>query len=357
MIPSHNIYIHVPFCMSKCNYCAFFSRACNNPDWGKYSDEIISEISHWGRVLGQIDIPTIFFGGGTPSLMPVWVFEKIINTINKYFKPLASCEITLESNPGTLTQQKLADFCAAGVNRLSVGVQSLDDEKLKFLGRRHNADDAVQLLRAAQKKNIRVSADFIYGMPGDTVANIIKLCNDINSLGLTHCSMYELTIEPNTPFGKMNLDMPSNNDMADMYMAIDETLGMARYEVSNYAATGDVCKHNMNVWDGAPYIGIGRGAAGRIFIDDTWYEQMGGGELLKKLDNKSRAIERVITGMRMVCGMMLDNDTKKIINMDFVNSHPELVKINATGRIAATTHGMLVLDDLIEHMIKEDYEK
>lgn len=352
MTVPHNIYVHVPFCMSKCNYCAFFSRACANPDWDLYTAGIVAELKYWERQLGKISIPTIFFGGGTPSLMPVQSFRKIIHTITTLFDTEPDCEITLESNPRTLDATKLDEFCAAGVNRLSIGIQSLSDERLQFLGRQHSVTDALHLVDLARRKNIRLSADFIYGMPNDTVDDIVKLCDDINALGLGHCSMYELTIEENTPFGKMNLNMPTNDEMAQMYIAIGDRLNIPRYEVSNYATHGNECRHNMNIWDGAPYIGIGRGGAGRVLINNQWYEQMGNGELFNPLDHGARAIERVITGMRMVRGVILDNDTEKIINMDFVNSHPDLVYRTNDGRIAATKHGMLILDDVIANMTR-----
>lgn len=352
MILAHNIYIHVPFCMSKCNYCAFFSAACKNPDWEFYSDNIIKEIRYWSEKLGRISIPTIFFGGGTPSLMPVKIFEKIISNINSNFNIDKNCEVTLESNPGTLDEKKLSDFIYAGVNRISIGVQSLDDKKLKFLGRRHDAKTAINLIDTAQAKNVRVSADFIYGLPDETINDIINTCNDINNLGLQHCSMYELTIEPNTPFGKMDLNMPSNEEMADMYTAIDESLNLPRYEVSNYAKPGNECRHNQNVWDGAPYIGIGKGAAGRVLIDNIWYEQFGNWEKFDKLSDTVRAEERIITGLRQVRGVYLDSDIEKIINMKYVQDNPELLQRTSDNRIAATKQGMLLLDELILNLVR-----
>ena len=126
----HNIYIHVPFCMSKCNYCAFFSHACAAPNWDKYTDDICDEIRMWGEKLGKIPVPTVFFGGGTPSLMPIQYFDRIIKTLHQYADLSNTYEITLESNPGTITPEQLADFMHAGVTRLSIGIQSFDDEKL-----------------------------------------------------------------------------------------------------------------------------------------------------------------------------------------------------------------------------------
>ncbi len=351
MNKAHNLYIHVPFCMSKCNYCAFFSVACANPDWQKYADSICQELRFWSQKLGKIKIPTIFFGGGTPSLMPVSIFEQIVNCINQCFDITDDCEITLESNPGTLDGDKLSGFIQNSVNRLSVGVQSLKDEELKFLGRRHDVRTAVNLLETALEKGLRVNADFIYGLPNQTVKDVIDLCNGINKIGLTHVSMYELTVEKNTPFGKMNLDMPSNEEMAQMYNAIPQYLSLSRYEVSNYAVPGQECRHNMNIWMGEPYIGIGNGAAGRVFYNNVWYEQRGNGEAFEQMSTESRATEKVLTGMRTMRGVNLSTDVKNIIDFDWVNSHKDLVEID--GEYLHTTHsGLLILDDIVADLIK-----
>ena len=186
---AHNLYIHVPFCMSKCNYCAFYSFACKNPDWQGYVDSICNELQFWSEKLGKIKIPTIFFGGGTPSLMPVSVFEQIMNCINQNFVVNEDCEITLESNPGTIDKDKLSGFVSNGVNRLSVGVQSLNDAELKFLGRKHDVKTAINLLETAKNLNLRLNADFIYGLPNQKTEDVVGLCENINKLGLSHVSM------------------------------------------------------------------------------------------------------------------------------------------------------------------------
>ena len=351
MKTQHNIYIHVPFCVSKCKYCAFFSRACAKPDWDTYVTRILSEIDYWAEKLGKIDVPTIFFGGGTPSLIPTKHFAQIMNHLRNKFNIADDAEITIESNPGTLDYTRLDEFIGHGVNRLSIGVQSLNDDELVFLGRRHSVADAMRLIESAMTRDIRVSADFIYGLPNHNTKTVEKLCRDINQIGLNHCSMYELTIEPTTPFGKMNLDMPSNNEMADMYNAIANTLNLPRYEVSNYARAGFECRHNQNVWDGDAYIGLGVGAAGRVFIDGTWYEQMGGGAKFEPMSITARAIEKVITGMRTMRGVLLANDVKNVLNIEYINNHPELITI-ADNRIHATDDGIMILDDLLVNLIK-----
>ena len=349
--PAHNIYIHVPFCMSKCNYCAFFSHACAKPDWDEYCTQICTEISKWGQKLGQINVPTVFFGGGTPSLMPTECVSRILDTIRQNFDLQDSAEITLESNPGTLNKDKLIQMQNIGINRLSVGVQSLDYERLKFLGRKHSAHDALNLIETAQSINIRVSADFIYGLPDDDAKYVANTCKQINSIGLKHCSLYELTIEENTPFGKMRLDMPNNDEMAQMYIAIADYLKLPRYEISNYAWHGQECRHNQNVWDGQPYIGIGNGGAGRVLIEGQWYEQRGNYAQWDKMSNSNRAIEKVITGMRTICGVGLTDDVKDVINMDTVQQNPNLMQVT-DGRLVATDAGRLVLDDMLVKLIR-----
>ena len=348
----HNIYIHVPFCISKCNYCAFFSHACTSPDWATYAEKIIHEIKHWHGLLGHVSVPTIFFGGGTPSLIPTKIFAKIMDAIHENFELLNDTEITIEANPKTIDATRLGEFCNIGVNRVSIGTQSFDDDKLKFLGRAHSADDARRLIDIALSQTKNVSADFIYGLPNDSVDDIIKTCNEINKIGLPHCSMYELTIEPDTPLGKKNVQMPTNETMAKMYIAISKTLNLDRYEVSNYAKPGFECRHNQNIWDGAPYIGIGQGAAGRIMLDNVWYEEKGNYELFKPLSDSERAIERVITGMRTKHGVKIDKAINKIIDIEFAKSNPNMIQLGSNDRICAKEAGLMVLDKLIENLVK-----
>ena len=348
---AHNIYIHVPFCASKCRYCAFFSNTCAAPDWGAYSDSVCSELDYWSKRLGKVSVPTIFFGGGTPSLMPVAVFEKIMCRLSSCFALESNCEITLESNPGTLDIGRLKDFCLAGMNRLSVGVQRLDDVSLAFLGRRHSVRDARVLIDGALSCGVRTSADFIYGLPGDDVDVVKGICNQINKIGLTHCSMYELTIEPGTPLARMSLDMPDNALMADMYMSIASSLSLPRYEVSNYSVPGQECRHNQNVWGGDAYIGIGRGGAGRVYLDGVWYDQMGAFQRFDSIDVVARSTEMLITGLRTVRGCLLTDDVKRVIDMDWVYSHPDLICMSGDC-IFATVQGMMVLDDVILNVVR-----
>ncbi|MDR0726664.1 MAG: radical SAM protein, partial [Rickettsiales bacterium] len=209
----HNLYIHIPFCASKCNYCAFYSAACATPDWDGFCDGILTEIDHWYDILGKITVPTIFFGGGTPSLMPPHIFAKIMWYIKNRFLVPDDAEVSVESNPGTIDKDKLKEFQSNGMNRLSIGIQSLNNQELKFLGRRHDAATATKLIKSAKDLGLHVSGDFMYGLPGQTVEDVRTLCQSINELDMEHCSMYELSLEPGTPFSKMNLKMPDNETM------------------------------------------------------------------------------------------------------------------------------------------------
>ena len=284
--------------------------------------------------------------------MPTEIFHAIMHHMREKFNLTPDCEITIEANPATLDDARLREFISGGVNRISIGVQSLDDDKLHWMGRRHNADDARELIYSAKKSGIRVSADFIYGLPGENAQYIARLCHQINNLGLSHCSMYELTIDPDTPFGKMNLQMPTNEEMAEMYETIANTLALPRYEVSNYSVPGNECRHNQNIWDGAPYIGIGRGAAGRVYVENTWYEQMGDGARYEPMDDRTRATEKIIMGMRTIRGVKLTPDVLAIIKPDFISTHPELIHSHNDARIYATEKGMLILDDLLVNLIR-----
>ncbi len=342
MAALYNIYIHVPFCVNKCNYCAFYSHACSVPDWTDYKNKIILKIHYWRESIGNIKIPTIFFGGGTPSLMPTKIFAEIMNELQNSFSFHPDAEITIEANPGTLDAERLSEFIAAGVNRISIGVQSLCDEELKFLGRIHDAAAARELIANAQNSGLRVSADFIYGLPNHTPGDVKELCKNINSLGLEHASLYELSIEPGTQFARQNLQMPDNEIMAQMYEAIGETLTLPRYEVSNY---GTPCKHNLNIWDGQPYLGLGDGAAGRILIDNQWYETTNGAQ--NPLSDNQRAVEILMTGLRTIRGVLLTPKILKIIDTDFANSEHFVIKDN---RLIAKS--FLTLDNLIVRLLK-----
>lgn len=379
----HDLYIHVPFCVSKCGYCAFHSTV-TAPDWKDYAANVTRDIEFWAKRLssqvpdnfcagakisGMTQVPTVFFGGGTPSLMPGETFAQIMDAVRKNFDVAKTCEITIEANPGTIDTARLQEFINAGANRISIGVQSLDDDVLKFLGRRNEALDARKLVAAAQNSGIRVSCDFIYGLPNQTVQDVRKMCRDILDLGISHASLYELSIEPGTPFAAQNIQVPANETCAEMYNAIGEEF-LPRYEISNYAAPGHECRHNQNIWAGEPYIGIGPSAAGRIFTGGQWFETIDG--KIEAMDAKTRGVEKIILGLRTVRGVALTDDVRAVIDWNFVNNNMELFIITppktscgsppacqaepipphqGAGKISLAGQSLLVLDSLLPKII------
>ena len=215
----------------------------------------------------------------------------------------------------------------------------------------HDVSQALDLLKCAQSLGLRVSADFIYGLPNQNEKSVINMCQEINKLGLKHISLYELTLEENTPFGKMKLNMPNNEIMADMYMAISDNLNLPRYEVSNYAKPGQECKHNQNIWNGQAYIGIGKAAAGRVNMNGVWYEQKGAYEQFDVMPDNVRSVEKIITGIRTVRGVRLTPDVVEQIDFDWVKNHSDLI-IQQNEYLHATPQGFLVLDNITLDLIK-----
>ncbi|MDR2686058.1 MAG: coproporphyrinogen III oxidase family protein [Rickettsiales bacterium] len=365
--PSHHLYIHTPFCAKKCPYCAFYSVA-TKPDWDEYAAGIIKAIGEQPKCA----VPTIFFGGGTPSLMPPMVLERILSAIHKHFNVDPNAEITIEINPGTLKvpfagegvdgvagrgSGKLTDYKALGINRVSIGAQSFNDRDLQFLGRIHTAAEARQTIEAAQNLDFKVSADFIYALPGQTLTDIADLCAEIKKIGLKHASLYELTIEPGTPFatkfppkggGAQGAGWFDPDNRTDFFTEIGKHL--RRYEVSNYAEPGFECQHNSGIWAGEPYIGLGAYAAGRLFDGNQWSEQLSG--VLTPLSTRARAIEKVITGLRTIRGVELTNDVREILNFDYINANPSYFCHIPSATLTLTPQGLIILDFLLPYVIK-----
>lgn len=262
------LYLHIPFCRRKCPYCDFFSVAENAARLGAYVEQLLRHLHLASRQGAKGPFESIFFGGGTPSLLPATAVATIITTVRDLFGVEAEAEITLEANPGTVTAQSLAGYRAAGVNRLSLGVQSLQPESLKQLGRIHDraqARQSVSLARAAGFTNI--SLDLIFGLPGQTLAELQLELEDFLALAPDHLSVYGLTIEEDTPFHHQHrrgeLTLPEEELAAAMFLSLHQQLarrGYDHYEISNYARPGFACRHNQRYWRRRPYLGIGAGA-------------------------------------------------------------------------------------------------
>jgi oxygen-independent coproporphyrinogen-3 oxidase len=266
-----SIYIHWPFCLSLCPYCDFNSHVMSTVDHQKWLTAYIHEIDYFADKITGKYIKSIFFGGGTPSLMQPFVVEGIINKIAKIASIDNNTEITLEANPTSYEAQKFKEFKNSGINRVSIGVQSFNEQDLKNLGRMHSKDEAINAIKSASSIFERYSFDLIYARSGQILSNWQEELKFAMNFAGGHVSLYQLTIEKGTPFYKMfhegKLLLPENEITAEMYQWTNDYLGSLnynRYEISNYAVTGEESVHNLTYWNYGEYIGIGPGAHSRI---------------------------------------------------------------------------------------------
>lgn len=268
--PRFGIYIHWPYCESKCPYCDFNSHVRDTLEQDRWLSAYLTELDSALTFYGKINIDTIFFGGGTPSLMEPYLVESILQGIKSRFGFQENIEITLEANPSSSEVSKFKSLYKAGINRLSLGVQSFDDGALKFLGRKHDANLARDALSAALEVFPRTSFDLIYSLPGQSNSSLKKELSQALSYGAKHISAYQLTLETGTPFfylaqrGKLKL--PRDEVAADQYEIAQDLFykaGLKSYEISNYAMLGEECRHNLLYWRSLDWIGVGPGAHGR----------------------------------------------------------------------------------------------
>ena len=262
------LYVHIPFCETKCPYCDFNTYARIETLIPSYVEALRTEVPIWGQLLGHPTIETVFFGGGTPSYLPEYHIASVLDTIRRCFDLASGAEVTLEANPGDFSSSKLAAYLDCGLNRLSIGVQSLNDRLLRVLGRRHSAAEAVQAYRMAiQAGFANVNLDLIYGLPHQTIEDWLETLEGAAELNPPHVSMYCLTLEEGTPMeqwvrsGKM--PQPDPDLAADMYLAAQEAMlrqGYRHYEISSWARPGFESRHNLTYWRNQPYLGVGPGA-------------------------------------------------------------------------------------------------
>ncbi|WP_417513859.1 radical SAM family heme chaperone HemW [Minwuia sp.] len=269
------IYVHWPFCVSKCPYCDFNSHVRETVDQDRWRSALLAETGYWRERIGQQPVRSIFFGGGTPSLMPPATVAALIAEIDAQFGLADDVEITLEANPSTVEAGRFQDFRAAGINRLSLGVQSFDDEALRFLGRAHDADTALAAIATARQTFERFSFDLIYALPDQTGAAWRQQLERAIDLSRGHLSLYQLTIEPNTGFAgavRRRAFQPMDDDRAadlfDLTQRVCDAAGIPAYETSNHAVPGQESRHNLIYWQYGSWIGIGPGAHGRPVMPD-----------------------------------------------------------------------------------------
>jgi len=323
------VYIHWPFCKSKCPYCDFNSHVRERIDETRWRAALLAEIAWWAEQTEGATVTSIFFGGGTPSLMAPETVAAILAAIGRHWRRAVDCEVTLEANPTSVEAARFRALRDAGVGRVSLGVQALDDATLRFLGRGHSAAEARAALDLARATFPRFSFDLIYARPGQTAAAWQRELAAAVALAGEHLSLYQLTIEPSTAFAtafaRGELALPDDDTAGALYEATQEALaaaGLPAYEISNHARPGAECRHNLAYWRGQDYLGVGPGAHGRLSsgparfatrqrkAPETWLaavEQRGNGtEEMARLTAEERRSELVMMGLRLAEGIARD---------------------------------------------------
>jgi putative oxygen-independent coproporphyrinogen III oxidase len=325
--PRASVYVHFPYCLAKCPYCDFASYAiegADRVDHAGYADAVLSELERRApSVLGR-RIETVFFGGGTPSLWAPAELGRVLAGIRASLGCADDLEVTVECNPTSLDEDRARALLDVGVNRLSIGVQSLDDTRLKYLGRLHDSRGARAAIAGALRSGMpRVSGDLIFGLPDQTPAEACAEALELCDMGLAHLSCYQLTIEPGTRFGELakrgRLPLAEEGSVAESFLAIEDSLatrGLAHYEISNYARPGQEARHNLAYWRGDEYLGLGCAAVGFVLAGDghgVRYRNdpaparyLGGAPAAEEVvDEQARVRERIMLGLRVTGGVDL----------------------------------------------------
>ncbi len=269
--PGFGVYVHWPFCQSKCPYCDFNSHVRATIDEESWGRALAREVAFMAGLAPEREVTSIFFGGGTPSLMAPTTVEAVLDAIAGHWTAAPDVEVTLEANPGSSDAGRFACYRNAGVNRLSIGVQALDDDALRALGRRHDAAEARAAIAAGRRAFDRLSFDLIYGRSGQTIGGWRDELAGALALDADHLSLYQLTIEPGTRFATLaacgDLVLPSGDaraDMRDITQDLAAGAGLPAYEISSHARPGDECRHNLVYWRSGEWVGLGPGACGRL---------------------------------------------------------------------------------------------
>jgi oxygen-independent coproporphyrinogen-3 oxidase len=373
------LYVHWPFCVSKCPYCDFNSHVRESVDQAVWRAALLADLWHEAGLLPGRRVGSIFFGGGTPSLMPPATVAAVIAAADDAWGLTSDCEITLEANPNSVEVANFADLAAAGVNRVSIGVQSFDTEVLHFLGRAHSEDEARRAIATAQDHFARVSFDLIYARPGQLLADWEAELAQALAFGTDHLSLYQLTIEPGTRFAtlaaKGDLTIPDGDAAADLFETTDamtRVAGLPRYEVSNHARVGQESRHNLAYWRYADYAGIGPGAHGRRRGQATerhkkpenflsGVERNGHGlKVENDLPHAERATEAMLMGLRLTEGVDLSRiEARSGLEREAFVDAGAVVRLAGQGlvvqagdRLAVTDAGILLLDSILSEVVR-----
>ncbi len=372
------LYVHWPFCEAKCPYCDFNSHVSRNIDQKQWLTSYLSELKRSASETPDRVLNTIFFGGGTPSLMNPETVSAIIDEARALWRPANDMEITLEANPGSVEAGRFAAYRDAGVNRISMGIQALNNNDLRRLGRIHTVEEARAAFDIARKCFDRVSFDLIYARQHQTLEDWRSELNEALAMTVDHLSLYQLTIEDGTAFGDRYAagklrGLPKDDNAADMYLAtqeICEAHGMPAYEVSNHARLGAESQHNLIYWRYGDYVGIGPGAHGRIILQgrkfatethllpNTWLNAVANGSGEKErseLSSEDQASEYLMMGLRIAEGLYID----RYENLAGAQLPPEkvaelieygMVTVN-DGKLQPTKDGRAVLNAVIRELL------
>ncbi len=379
-----SIYVHWPFCLSKCPYCDFNSHVSKTFDYEIWKNAYTRELDHFSsQIKGKI-IRSIFFGGGTPSLMSPDLVHSVINKIADIGIVDLNTEISLEANPNSVESEKFHLFARCGINRISIGVQSLNDKTLKFLGREHSSIEAIRAIEIAKNCFHNVSCDLIYACHGQDVQTWSVELEKVLDFDLSHLSLYQLTIEEETKFHTLvklgKLPLISSDRSLELYEYTNFRLsrsGYERYEISNYALKNSFrCKHNINYWNYDSYIGIGPGAHSRIMSKDQviaiethkspqiWMQQvnekLNGIFIENKLTKHEAVTEMLFMGLRVpwgVCLQKLENIAQKNLNFCFSKQKFQFLVENefllrSNDKIALTNKGMLLHTEITSQLVE-----
>ena len=375
------LYVHWPFCRAKCPYCDFNSHVRPLVDQARWRRALLAELDHFAADVGPRRLTSIFFGGGTPSLMPASTVAAVIDRAVQHFPADADIEITLEANPTSVEAERFEGYRTAGVNRVSLGIQALDDAALQALGREHDVAEAQAALDLASATFPRFSLDLIYARPGQTAAAWEAELGRALALAGDHLSLYQLTIEPGTVFharvrtGALK-PMPDRRQaqLFELTRSLTEAAGFSTYEVSNHARPSGECRHNLTYWRYQPYLGIGPGAfgrlpggAGRIGTStrrqpEAWLQAVEGrshGELEReRLSRADLVVEAVLTGLRLAEGVptarlaALDPRWRQVIDERTSTTLVEAGWLAADpSHLRLTDRGRLYLDAILRELV------
>ena len=364
------LYVHWPFCVSKCPYCDFNSHVRENVDQDLWRAALLEDLAHEARQIPGRRLTSIFFGGGTPSLMPPETVAAIIDAAESHWGFGPNIEITLEANPSSVEAARFADLSAAGVNRVSLGLQSLDDRALRFLGRAHDVTEGLGALETAQRHFSRVSFDLIYALPEQSEAAWEAELKRALSFGTGHLSLYQLTIEPGTRFAALFAKgelTPKDADEAagffELTRAMTASAGLPAYEISNHARPGEESRHNLTYWRYGTYAGVGPGAHGRRggFATqrhkkpENWLSglERNGHGMVEELPISARdqALEALLMGLRLTEGV----ETARVAP---VVDPAAVARLEMQGlimggkRLKVSEAGMLVLDAVLAEIVR-----